>query len=110
MTNSHLTDLQSLIDRLARGGGMGAGLECKRFFSGATAYADNKIFMTLTPVGLALKLPEPARTTLLAAGGKPLTYFRNSPVKKEYVVLPEELADEMLAHWIGMSLRFVMNK
>ena len=65
--------------------------------------------MTLTPVGLALKLPEGARTALLARGAKPLKYFAKSPVKKDYVVLPSTLIDDdaVLKDWISSSIDFV---
>ncbi|MPZ33005.1 MAG: hypothetical protein GEV13_18775 [Rhodospirillales bacterium] len=110
MAGTHVADLQSLISRMAPKMGDGVRLECKRFFSGAAAYADGRIFMTLTPAGLALKLPEHGRATLMAAGGRPLRYFPNAPVKKEYVLCPSELGDEALAHWIALSVTFVQRK
>ena len=63
--------------------------------------------MTLTPVGLALKLSEGDRANLLAAGGTELRYFPNAPAKKDYVVLPPDLVEETgaLEHWIGRSTR-----
>ena len=67
----------------------GAVVECKHFFSGAALYAEGGIFATLTPVGLALKLPPKRRYALLRVGGKPLRYFPKAPIKKDYVVLPE---------------------
>ena len=39
-------------------------LECKHFFSGAALYVDNSICITLSPVGLALKLPVPTLNKL----------------------------------------------
>lgn len=110
MARAHLADLQSLISRLAPKMGESVRLECKRFFSGAAAYSDGRIFMTLTPAGLALKLPEHGRASLMAAGGQPLRYFPNAPVKKEYVVCPSELGDEALAHWMELSVTFVQRK
>ncbi len=84
-------------------------LDCKRFFSGGAVYADGRIFMTLTTVGLALKLPEDARMTLLREGGKPLRYFANGNIKKEYVVVPEALAGRPSAlwPWIEQSILYV---
>ncbi len=85
-----------------------ATIECKHFFGGAAAYADGRIFMTLTTVGLALKLPEASRLTLLDAGAMPLQYFPNAPIKKDYVVLPDDLANDAnaLAPWIAESVAF----
>ncbi len=86
-------------------------IECKHFFSGAAAYADGRIFMTLTPVGLALKLPERSRDRLLASGGAQLRYFPDGPIKKDYVVVPEPLAkdDAALGPWLEESIAFARN-
>lgn len=86
-------------------------IACKHFFSGAAAYANGRIFMTLTPAGLALKLPERARARLLASGGAPLRYFPDGPIKKDYVVVPEPLANDAsaLTPWIAESIGFARN-
>jgi TfoX/Sxy family transcriptional regulator of competence genes len=83
-------------------------IECKHFFSGAAAYANGRIFMTLTPVGLALKLPERARAALMKKGATPLRYFPKAPVKKDYVLIPDTLAadEAALASWTEDSIRF----
>lgn len=61
--------------------------------------------MTLTPVGLALKLSEEDRQTLTDLGAKPLQYFPKAPIKKDYVVLPTAIVDDgkELASWIEKS-------
>ena len=56
MAPSPLIDLQSLMDRLAPGLAGDPQIVCKRFFGGAAAYVDARIFVSLTPVGLTLKL------------------------------------------------------
>ena len=45
-------------------------ISCKHVLSGAAAYVDGDIFMALTPVGLALKLPEGDRSALFDQGWK----------------------------------------
>jgi len=104
-----LTQLDALLTEIAPGPRRQPRLECKRFFGGAAAYADNRIFMTLTTVGLALKLPEDARVMLLREGGKPLRYFAKGHVKKDYVVVPEAIANRpsALRPWIEQSIRYV---
>ena len=64
--------------------------------------------MSLTPAGLALKLPAEARQQLIEAGAGPLRYFPNGLIKKEYVILPETIArdDNALAPWIEESIRY----
>ena len=73
----------------------GVVVECRHFFSGAALYANGKIFASLTPAGLAIKLPERSRSNLLRQrSGRPLRYFKGGPVKKEYVVLSRATASD----------------
>jgi hypothetical protein len=64
--------------------------------------------MTLTPAGLALKLPEASRDRLITLGARPLRYFPTGPIKKDYVVVPEPLAQDRaaLSLWIQESIGF----
>ncbi len=98
--------LKSLLQPVARALPPEIGLEIKPFFGGAAAYANGRICISLTPVGLAMKLPESDRTQLLDAGGKPLRYFPNAPVKKQYVLVPAEFLDggERLKTWARRSI------
>ena len=85
-------------------------LEIKHFFSGAAVYSHGKIFMTLTPKGLALKLPEESLNILMnKKGGKPLQYFPKGPIKKDYVVLPKSMLDDIktLRYWVNARIDFV---
>jgi len=110
MVDAHLQTLKSVLEQSAGQRDPAVAVECKHFFSGAAAYAEGRIFMTLTPVGLALKLPEGARADLMTEGGKPLKYFPKAPVKKDYVVLPETLVADLaaLAPRIADSIRFAL--
>ncbi len=109
MAEPYLTALKSIVDDSCRLHEEVGDVACKHFFGGAAAYVNGHIFMTLASAGLALKLPEEDRTTLLAQGATPLKYFANSPVKKEYVVLPSEFVDDttVLKDWISTSIKFV---
>jgi TfoX/Sxy family transcriptional regulator of competence genes len=97
MVEKHRQTLQEMAERLRPGTGMAGAIECKHFFSGAAAYVDGRIFVTLTSVGLALKLPPERRAELLKKGARPLRYFEKGPVKKDYVILPEALVDDRQA-------------
>lgn len=105
----YLRQLDSMLTRMQSAPSFKAKLECKRFFGGAAAYADNRIFMTLTAVGLALKLPEELREALLREGGKPLRYFARGHIKKEYVILPNAISKRSfeLASWVARSIAYV---
>ncbi len=88
MAKHYLERLEALPSPVARDLSPEAALEIEHFFSGAAAYAQGRICITLTPVGLALKLPEAARDRLAKTGAKPLRYFPMGPIKKGYVVVP----------------------
>lgn len=107
MVETYLQDLLSLIRRLRPVEGLRGPIECRHFFGGAAGYMDGRIFVTLTPAGLALKLPEDRRAALLKRGATPLRYFPKAPVKKEYVALPESLArdDGTLKPLLAESVR-----
>ena len=86
-------------------------LNCRHFFSGAALYVNNNICLTLTPVGLGLKLPAAQRTELLTAGlAVPLRYFPKAPIKQAYALFPEGLQTDpnALNRWISASIRFVL--
>ncbi len=89
--------------------GLDGPITRRHFFSGAAAYTQGRIFMTLTPAGLALKLPEDARARLIGEGAVPLRTFATGPVKKDYVVMPRSLAEDpdALTPWIEKSIGFV---
>jgi len=88
MAKEYYENLISFIEE-ALPDGFNNGLECKHFFSGAALYADDRICISLTPVGLALKLPEKTRNRLLKSGKVlPLRYFPKGPVKTGYVLFP----------------------
>ena len=110
MTKQHLDELNAIIPPATSGRFEDAQLECKHFFSGAALYANDRICITLTPVGLALKLPEKARNTLLKKGAKYLQYFPKAPIKKDYVVLPKSFLKNTrtLRHWIRASINYVL--
>ena len=109
MVESYLVALRALLERIAPDLDPDAEIACKHFFGGAAAYADARIFMTLTPVGLALKLPRAARSALIEAGGAPLRYFPKAPIKKDYAIVPGSFADNprALAPWVRESIEFV---
>ncbi len=69
MAKAYFDRLDALLRPVARDLPPEAALEIKHFFSGAAAYAHGRICITLTPAGLALKLPEAARGRLMKAGG-----------------------------------------
>ena len=110
MAKEYLDRLTELIKRAAFSECKSVKLEVKHFFSGAAVYANGKIFITLTPVGLAIKLPERIREELIKGKkAKRLRYFPKAPIKKEYVVPSQELVKDVktIDSYIKSSIAFV---
>lgn len=110
MAQKYLEQLIALMRDATSGRFADIKLEYKHFFSGAALYVDGKICLSLTPVGLAIKLPEASRDALLKQKGtKPLRYFPEGPIKKEYVVLPKIILSDakVLRHWVKISIEYV---
>ena len=112
MVSGYVKALGSLLATAVSGLDREVTIECKHFFGGAAAYANGRIFMTLTSVGVALKLPEESRAEVTGLGGMPLRYFPKGPIKKDYVIVPDRLArnaDE-IAPWIVKSVLFSLSR
>ena len=78
----------------------------KPMFGGIGAYADDRMCVSLSDVGLAVKLPPKEQEALLALkGAKRLQYEPSMPPSKTYIVVPDGmLADaEALGHWLALS-------
>jgi TfoX/Sxy family transcriptional regulator of competence genes len=85
-------------------------LRFKPMFGGISVYAHGTMCISLSDVGLALKLGEADREVLLALkGAKPLQYEPDAPVSKTYVVVPDAMLSDpkKLRGWIEKSAAFV---
>ena len=92
MAEPYVGRLSDLVGDLSLGERAPFTLECRHFLGGAALYIDGTICASLTPVGLALKLPATAREAMFEDGpGHPLRYFDGGKVKKEYVVLSQSV-------------------
>lgn len=110
MAEPYLKELTIIVERVSAAHEKAVHITCKHFFSGAAAYVDGHIFMSLSPVGLALKLSRDDCELLLGQGGQPLRYFPKAPVKKGYVVLPDQfMDDESLSGWMVRSIDYVQH-
>ena len=81
----------------------------KSVFGAVAAYLDGRIFISCGKFGMALRLPPATVRRLLDDGdARPLRYFRNGHVKKDYVVLRARvLADQDLSkRLVDASIRF----
>jgi TfoX/Sxy family transcriptional regulator of competence genes len=108
MITSRVDALRALLNAAISGRRSLIELECRPFFGGAAAYANGCIFMTLTRVGVALKLPGDSRAALRRRGATPLRYFPDGPIKKDYVIVPDRIARSpaAFAPWVVKSIQF----
>ena len=112
MAQKYLERLTALMREATSGKFKGIKLEYKHFFSGAALYANGKICISLTPVGCAIKLPEESQNVLLKQkGAKRLRYFPEGPIKKDYVVLPKTMLNDVnvLRYWVQISIEHVVS-
>lgn len=75
-------------------------------FGGIGVYAHDKMCVSLSDVGLAVKLTGDEHAALLKLkGAKPLQYEPGQPVSKTYVVVPDAMLKDRkaLGHWLGVS-------
>ena len=113
MASKYLERLSHAVGQATARSHAKAELTCKHFFSGAALYADGRIGVSFTPVGLAFKLSERRRAALLKARhARLLRYFANGPVKKEYVVLNPAIMDDPreFRRWLTASIRYVTRR
>ncbi len=111
MAGEYLERLSAFIEKAAHHCFDSVDLECKHFFGGAALYADERICISLTPVGLALKLPEETKDTLLRnKKAIPLRYFPKGPIKKGYVLFPNgiERGGKALHEYVKESIEYAL--
>ncbi len=110
MAKEYLEKLDALLRPAAQALPADVELACKHFFSGAAAYVNGRICITLTTAGLAMKLPADHRSRLMKQGAEPLRYFPKGPIKKDYVVVPRVFQEDekILKVWARKSIDHVL--
>lgn len=89
MAKEYLEKLSVFIEEATSDLSENINLECKHFFNGAALYAEERVCISLTPIGLAIKLPEQTKDKLVKnKKAVPLRYFPKGPIKKGYVLFP----------------------
>ncbi len=111
MAKEYLEKLSFFIKKATSEFSENVNLECKHFFSGAALYADGRICISLTPVGLAMKLPADVKDKLLKnKKAIPLRYFPKAPVKRDYALFPGgvEKGGKTLHKYVKESIEYVL--
>ena len=112
MAKEYLDKLTAFVEIAAARCPQNTSLECKHFFSGAALYVDKRISTTLTRGGLAIKLPQQTRERLFQDKlAKPLRYFSNGPVKKEYALFSAavEVSKDRLIGYAIEGINYVLS-
>lgn len=111
MAKKYLERLSEFVSEAAPDIPGDISLECKHFFSGAALYAEGRICISLTPAGLAMKLPEATKHDLFQNGkAVPLRYFSQGPIKKGYALFLGDVAGsgEQLYGYFKESIEYVL--
>jgi len=88
-------------------------LEFKNCFGAVAGYVEGQIFISCGKFGVALKLlPKKITELLKEKGVKPLQYFPNGHVKKDYAVLPKRILENksQFKKLVDNSLKFVLRQ
>jgi TfoX/Sxy family transcriptional regulator of competence genes len=75
-------------------------------FGGIGVYANDRMCVSLSDVGLAVKLaPAQQEELLKLKGAKRLQYEPSSPPSKSYIVVPDAMLSDRkaLGHWLALS-------
>ena len=75
-------------------------------FGGIGVYAGDRMCVSLSDIGLAVKLDDASRAELLKLkGAKPLQYEPSMPPSKTYVVVPDAMLKDArtLGRWLALS-------
>ncbi|MGV7220696.1 MAG: TfoX/Sxy family protein [Nitrospinales bacterium] len=80
----------------------------KSCFGAIAGYTDGKIFCSLGKFGFALKLPPSELKDLHNNGCRPLKYFPNGHIKKDYAILSKSVMENKakISRLIKMSVKF----
>jgi len=102
MAQPYHDQLSKMIDPLLSELEAEMDIECTHFFEGAAVYVNGEICMSLTPNGLAIKLPDAEYKKVRDLGGDLLRLFPSGPIKKNYVVIPATIMNSNvdLALWL----------
>lgn len=88
-------------------------LEFKNVFGAVAGYVENQIFITCGKFGVALKLPPKTLVLLFEKeGAKPLKYFPNGHIKKDYAVIPKHIifSKKTFKNLVDKSIRLALSQ
>ena len=108
--NPYRDQLESILKKARPHVSSTHDLKFKKCFGAVAGYVNGNIFISCGKFGLALKLPPETLATLFKEEGvKPLKYFPNGHVKKDYAVLSRQILNqpERLKKLVDKSIKRV---
>ncbi|MCC6314136.1 MAG: TfoX/Sxy family protein [Thermomicrobiales bacterium] len=110
MSDDLFAPMRQALERAMDESAPDAGLRVRKMFGGVGVYAHERMFASLSNVGLALKLDAAGRAALLREpGARPLQYEPDGPVSATYVVVPARIWRDPVAFlpWVSGSAAHV---
>jgi len=90
MAKPYFEQLKMLVEKCNLGTFQSSSIEVKHFFSGAALYSNGVICSSLSPTGLAFKLPEKEVEKLIKSDKAiNLKYFEKGNIKKGYATFQD---------------------
>ena len=108
-----LDHFQAAIEATADALEPDADLRFRAMFGGRGGYAHDRMFASLSDVGLALKLsPEDHAAALALPGARRLQYAEDQPISKDKVVMPRAVVNDpaALGGWVRRSVDFTRSQ
>ncbi|VAX19586.1 hypothetical protein MNBD_NITROSPINAE01-193 [hydrothermal vent metagenome] len=109
MKEKYQAQLVSLVDKLRPRLLAKSEIEFRPLFGAVAGYYSGNIFITCGKFGMALRLPSRTILNLFEQkNGRPLKYFENGHVKKEYVILDKGVLGDTarMRYLLKVSLQF----
>lgn len=93
--NPYRDELEGLLKKVRPRLSNTHDLEFKKCFGAIAGYVDGNIFISCGKFGVALKLPpETLKKLFQEEGVKPLKFFPNGHVKKDYAILSKQILND----------------
>lgn len=111
MKQTPLQEMQDKISEAAETLMVDMELSFRPMFGGVSGYVKGRVFVSLSNIGLALKLSAEDQNSLLQEPeAKRLQYGPDEPLSKQYIVVPNAIQNnnETLVAWVKRSVEFVL--
>ena len=113
MNQTYVQKLTKLINQASSNLSTSYRFEFKNVFGAVGGYVNGRIFITCGKFGVALKLPPDILDRMFQENeAKPLKYFANGHIKKEYALLSNRILEnkKQLKTLVDKSIKYVLSQ